>query len=197
MMTHTDVDIIQNRPISNAKLGVLVLLGAETMLFVGLIGAFLVFRMGNVNWPPLSLGDMQLPQLVTGINTLLLLISGYTMFYSVRSIQQDRTWHHHVSLVFTWYLGLAFLVIQGSEWIQLIRQGLTLQSGIYGGIFYVLIGCHALHVLGAVLWLSIVLAKSLLGRFSSQEYTGVETCMLYWIFVVALWPILYVLVYLY
>lgn len=197
MMTHTDVDIMQNRPISNAKLGILVLLGAETMLFVGLIGAFLVFRMGNVNWPPLSLGDIQLPQLVTGINTLLLLISGCTMFYSVRSIQQDRIWHHHVSLVFTWCLGLAFLVIQGSEWIQLIGKGLTLQSGIYGGIFYVLIGCHAVHVLGAVLWLSIVLAKSLLGRFSSQEYTGVETCMLYWVFVVALWPILYILVYLY
>ena len=197
MMTHTDVDIIQNRPISNAKLGVLVLLGAETMLFVGLIGAFLVFRMGNVNWPPLSLGDIQLPQLVTGINTLLLLISGYTMFYSVRSIQQDRIWYHHVSLVFTWFLGLAFLVIQGSEWIQLIGKGLTLQSGIYGGIFYVLIGCHAVHVLGAVMWMSIVLAKSLLGKFSAEKYTGVETCMLYWIFVVALWPILYVLVYLY
>ena len=196
-MTHTDVDIIQNRPISNAKLGVLVLLGAETMLFVGLIGAFLVFRMGNVNWPPLSLGDIQLPQLVTGINTLLLLISGYTMFYSVRSIQQDRIWYHHVSLVFTWFLGLAFLVIQGSEWIQLIGKGLTLQSGIYGGIFYVLIGCHAVHVLGAVMWMSIVLAKSLLGKFCAEKYTGVETCMLYWIFVVALWPILYVLVYLY
>lgn len=196
-MTHTDVDIIQNRPISNAKLGVLVLLGAETMLFVGLIGAFLVFRMGNVNWPPLSLGDIQLPQLITGINTLLLLISGYTMFYSVRSIQQDRIWHHHVSLVFTWFLGLAFLVIQGSEWIQLIGKGLTLQSGIYGGIFYVLIGCHAAHVLGAVMWLSIVLAKSLLGKFCAEKYTGVETCMLYWIFVVALWPILYILVYLY
>lgn len=197
MMTHTDVDIIQNRPISNAKLGVLVLLGAETMLFVGLIGAFLVFRMGNVNWPPLSLGDIQLPQLVTGINTLLLLISGYTMFYSVRSIQQDRIWQHHVAMAFTWFLGLAFLVVQGSEWVQLIGKGLTLQSGIYGGIFYVLIGCHAVHVLGAVMWLSIVLAKSLFGRFSSQEYTGVETCMLYWVFVVALWPILYILVYLY
>lgn len=198
MMTHTDVEIIQNRPISNAKLGVLVLLGAETMLFVGLIGAFLVFRMGNVNWqPPLSLGDIQLPQLVTGINTFLLLFSGLTMFFSVRSIQQDKIWHHHVSLVITWYLGLAFLVIQGTEWVQLISQGLTLQSGIYGGIFYVLIGCHALHVLGAVMWLSIVLAKSLLGSFSSQKYTGVETCMLYWTFVVALWLILYILVYLY
>ena len=113
-MTHTEVDIIQNRPISNAKLGVLVLLGAETMLFVGLIGAFLVFRMGNVNWPPLSLGDIQLPQLVTGINTFLLLFSGLSMFFSVRYIQQDKIQQHHLSLAITWFLGVAFLVIQGS-----------------------------------------------------------------------------------
>lgn len=196
MMTQSELEITHSRPLSNAKLGVLVLLGAETMLFVGLIGAFLVFRMGNVNWPPVSLGDIQLPQLVTGINTFLLLISGYTMFFSVRSIQHDKVWFHHISLIFTWYLGLAFLVIQGSEWLQLIGQGLTLKSGIYGGIFYVLIGCHAAHVLGAVIWMSIVVIKSLLGKFSSQKYTGVETCMIYWIFVVALWPILYILVYL-
>ncbi len=196
MMAQSELEITHSRPLSNAKLGVLVLLGAETMLFVGLIGAFLVFRMGNVNWPPETLGDIQLPQLVTGINTLLLLISGYTMFFSVRSIQNDKMGFHHISLIFTWCLGVAFLVIQGSEWLQLIGQGLTLKSGIYGGIFYVLIGCHAVHVLGAVIWLSIVVVKSLLGKFSSQKYTGVDTCMIYWIFVVALWPILYILVYL-
>ena len=196
MMTHSKLELTNSRPLSNAKLGVLVLLGAETMLFVGLIGAFLVYRMGNVNWPPISLGDIQLPRLVTGINTFLLIISGYTMFYSVRSIQKDEMRLHHISLILTWFLGLAFLVIQGSEWVQLIGQGLTLKSGIYGGIFYVLIGCHALHVLGAVIWLSIVVGKALLGKFSSEENTGVETCMIYWVFVVALWPILYILVYL-
>ncbi len=196
MMTRSNAELTFNRPISNAKLGVLVLLGAETMLFVGLIGAFLVFRMGNVNWPPLGMDDIQLPQLITGINTLLLLVSGFTMYFAVRSIQQDQILLHHISLIFTWCLGLAFLGIQGSEWIRLIGNGLTLQSGIYGSIFYVLIGCHALHVLGAVIWLSIVVAKSLLGKFSSENYNGVETCMIYWIFVVALWPILYVLVYL-
>lgn len=196
MMTHSELELTHSRPLSNAKLGVLVLLGAETMLFVGLIGAFLVFRMGNVNWPPLSIGDIQLPRLVTGINTVLLLISGYTMFFAARSIQQKQILYHHISLILTWFLGLAFLVIQGGEWVQLISNGLTIQSGIYGGIFYVLIGCHAVHVLGAVIWLTIVVGKSLLGTYSSQEYTGVETCMIYWIFVVALWPILYILVYL-
>ena len=195
-MTQNDTEIHQHSPLSNARLGVLVLLGAETMLFSGLIGTFLVFRVGNVTWPPPSHIGIELPRVITGINTALLLLSGYTMFQAHRAIRrglgkQLRNW-----LLITGVLGLLFLGVQGSEWIQLIRNGLTLQSGVYGGIFYVLIGCHAVHVLTAVIWLLIVLGMALTGRFSAERYGGVDTCTIYWVFVVALWPILYVLVYL-
>lgn len=189
-------DTSEVRPISNARLGILILLGAETMLFSGLIGAFLVFRMGNITWPPPSHINIQLPRAVTGINTVLLILSGYTMFQALRTIQKDRVNQLRNWLLLTGGLGLLFLVIQGSEWIQLVHNGLTLQSGVYGGIFYVLIGCHAAHVLGAVIWLFIVFGIAVAGRFSAAHHIGVETCTMYWIFVVALWPILYVLVYL-
>lgn len=195
-MNYTNIEITDSRPLSNAKLAVLILLGAETMLFVGLIGAFLVFRMGSVTWPPLSHAEINLPRLVTGINTVLLIISGYTIFQALRAIQKNRIKQFRNMLIFTGVLGLLFLGIQGSEWIQLIGKGLTLQSGIYGGIFYVLIGCHAVHVIGAVIWLAIVTGKAIALKYSHTHYIGVETCTIYWIYVVALWPILYILVYL-
>lgn len=195
MMAQTEFEMTENRPLSNAKLAVLILLGSETMLFSGLIGAFLVFRMGNVTWPPLSHADIELPRIVTGFNTLLLIISGYTIFRALRSIQLDRVKLCQNLLILTGALGLAFLIIQGSEWVQLIGKGLTLQSGVYGAIFYVLIGCHAIHVLGAVIWLVIVIGMAFSGKFSSDSHIGVETCTIYWIYVVALWPILYFLVY--
>ena len=78
----------------------------------------------------------------------------------------------------------------------MIHHGFTLSSGVYGSVFYVLIGCHALHVLVAVLWLLAVFAKAIAGRFSVDHYVGVEVCAIYWAFVVVLWPLLYVLVYL-
>lgn len=195
MMVQREMDFVENRPFSNAKLGVIILLGAETMLFAGLIGAFLVFRMSNATWPPLSHADIQLPRLVTGINTVLLIISGYSMFLALRAIQQDKIRYLRKFLLFTGALGLLFLVIQGSEWIQLIGKGLTLQSGVYGAIFYVIIGCHAMHVFGAVIWLAIVIGMAMIGRFSKNNHTAVETCTIYWIYVVALWPILYFLIY--
>ena len=96
----------ESRPFSNAKLGVLILLGAETMLFVGLIGAFLVFRMGNDTWPPSSIADIQLPRVITGINTAFLIISGFMMFLALRAIQQDRAKQLRHYLIFTYELGL-------------------------------------------------------------------------------------------
>ena len=196
MMAPDNSEIQRHQPLSNARLGILVLLGAETMLFSGLIGTFLVFRVGNVTWPPPSQIGIELPRAITGINTVLLLLSGYTMFQARRAIQGDQMKQLRNWLLLTGGLGLLFLGVQGSEWVQLIRNGLTLQSGVYGGIFYVLIGCHAVHVLSAVIWLFIVFGMAMAGRFSAERYVGIDTCTIYWIFVVALWPILYVLVYL-
>jgi heme/copper-type cytochrome/quinol oxidase subunit 3 len=85
--------------------------------------------------------------------------------------------------------------VQGCEWIRLIGYGLTLSSGVYGGTFYTLIGCHGAHVLGAVIWLGVVLARARNGRYAVAS-EGVEICGIYWTFVVALWPALYALVYL-
>ena len=52
-------------------------LGAEAMFFAGLMGAFLVFRVGSPVWPPPF--QPRLPATVTGVNTLILLLSAVTM----------------------------------------------------------------------------------------------------------------------
>jgi cytochrome c oxidase subunit III len=73
---------------------------------------------------------------------------------------------------------------------------LTLSSGVYGGLFYTLIGFHGLHVMGALIWLLTVFVLAQRGRFSKERHVGLQTCGMYWIFVVGLWPVLYSLVYL-
>ena len=100
-------------------------------------------------------------------------------------------------LAMTALLGTIFLIVQGYEWAQLLRFGLTVSSSVYGALFYTLIGCHGLHVFGALVWLLIVLWFALKGSYSRERFVGVQTCAMYWTFVVALWPVLYGLVYLY
>jgi cytochrome c oxidase subunit 3 len=180
---------------NNAKLATMMLLGSETMFFAGLIGAFLVFRMGASNWPPPF--QPRLPIGVTGVNTAILLASAFTMQAAVSVTGRGKLNVAKRLLAATAILGALFLGIQGSEWVRLVHFGLTASSSIYGGLFYALIGAHGLHVLGALAWLLIVYAQMVRGRFSQRNYNGLQICRMYWIFVVALWPVLYGLVYLY
>ena len=182
-------------PISNARLGMMMFLGAETMFFAGLIGSFLVFRFANATWPPPMFP--QLPIIVTGINTLFLLYSAITMWQAQQLMRDDMRQQSVRMLSYTAVLGIVFLVIQGYEWLELIGFGLTLTSGVYGATFYTLIGCHGLHVLGAVVWLCMVLWRAKRGHYSARRYTGLAICGMYWYYVVGLWPVLYWLVYLY
>ena len=68
---------IPQPPVSNARMGMLMLIGAETMFFAGLIGAYVVFRFGSPVWPS---GHLYLPVGITWVNTGFLLFSCYTMW---------------------------------------------------------------------------------------------------------------------
>ncbi len=182
-------------PLSNARLGVLMLLAGEVMFFGGLVGAFLVLRLGASVWPPP--GQPRLPLGVTTVNTLVLLLSSYTL---ARALRVGRV-GDRPRLVVAWLartasLGALFLAVQGFEWFRLVHFGLTVSSGIYGAAFYTLIGAHGLHVFGALCWLTFVVWAAARGRYSDGDDEGMVACAIYWHFVVALWPILYVLIYL-
>ncbi|GIX48115.1 MAG: cytochrome c oxidase subunit 3 [Candidatus Tectimicrobiota bacterium] len=189
---HGDEDAFRP-PLSNACLGMLVFLGAETMFFAGLIGTFLVFRVASEAWPPPAMP--RLPVGVTGLNTLVLLASAYTMWQAQQAARRGLLRRLLHGLGLTALLGVTFLLVQGYEWMRLLGFGLTLASGVYGATFYTLIGCHALHVCGAVLWLLGVTLRAWRGRMALPS-TGLTLCGMYWYYVVGLWPVLYTLVYL-
>ncbi|MFQ5709015.1 MAG: heme-copper oxidase subunit III [bacterium] len=184
------------QPVGNALLAMLLFLGADVMLFAGLIGAFVVFRFGADDWPPPN--QPLLPVGVTGVNTAILLFSGYTMWRTWRMLKQWNRTRVLRGLALTSVLGLIFLIVQGNEWIRLLGFGLSLSSSIYGATFYTIIGCHAVHVLVAVIWLLTVLVRMNLNPYvyGPKRTVGIKMIGVYWYLVVALWPILYVLVYL-
>jgi heme/copper-type cytochrome/quinol oxidase subunit 3 len=181
--------------VSNGRIAMMVLIAAESMLFAGLIGTYLVFRLGAREWPPPGLP--RLPLGLTALNTVVLLASVIPMHRALRALRQpfDRGVARHVEL--TAVLGTLFLAIQGTEWARLVAHGLTLSSGAYGGTFYVLIGCHGLHVLAAVLWLTVVAFVARRHRIAVTRPAVLEMCGIYWYFVCALWVVLFPLVYLY
>lgn len=180
--------------LSNARLAIAVFLGAETMFFTGLVGAYLVLRQASPVWPPPGLP--RLPIAVTWVNTAVLVLSCWTMWQAGRAARARSPRKLERSLTLTCLLGITFLAVQGSEWIRLVLHGLKVSSGVYGSTFYVLIGTHGLHVLGAVVWLLAVLFVERANRFSSGNATAVELVAIYWTYVGALWLFLFPAVYL-
>jgi cytochrome c oxidase subunit III len=183
---------IRRSRLDNAGLAMLFLLAAETMFFAGLISAFFVLRLGAPVWPPPL--QPRLPILVTGLNTLVLLASSVAMAGALRAARRADRKAVVERLAAAAGLGALFLAVQGYEWGRLIHYGLTVTSGAYGATFYTLIGVHAAHVVGALVWLAVTLASA--GRLLDGGLTRLRACATYWHFVVALWPILYVTVYL-
>lgn len=182
------------RRLDNVRLAMMSLLGAEVMFFAGLVSAFLVLRLAAPMWPPPL--QPRLPVLVTGLNTLVLLGSSVMLRGAMRAHRRRNGAGLRRGLALTAALGALFLAIQGYEWARLLHYGLTLSSGVYGATFYTLIGTHAAHVMGALVWLGVTLALAARGSLPDGRTGLLRACAIYWHFVVALWPVLYVAVYL-
>ena len=183
------------RPLlDNVRLAMLFLICGEIMFFGGLVSAFLILRMTSALWPPPL--QPRLPIGVTGVNTLVLLASSVAMAAASRALERADMRGLVQRLLVAAGLGVAFLAVQGYEWVRLVSFGLTLSSGAYGGTFYTLIGTHAAHVVAAVIWVAATVLLAARRRFADGRTGPLRACAIYWHFVVALWPILYVAVYL-
>jgi len=180
--------------LDNVVLATIFFIGAEVMFFTGLIFSFWILRLAAPVWPPPL--QPRLPLGVTGVNTLVLLASSVVMVAAGRALNAGDRGLAVRRLATAAGLGGLFLLVQGYEWVRLIRFGLTVSSGAYGATFYTLIGTHAVHVFGALVWLAVTLLLAARGRFADGGTAPFRACVLFWHFVVALWPILYLSVYL-
>lgn len=190
--------------LSNGVLGMTLFVIAEAMLFAGLISAFAIAKANQLAWPPV--GQPRLPVAETAFNSAALLLSGIFLFLAARAFSQDvaRARSQVVEIrnlpatartpfLVSILLGAFFVLFQGGEWIALLGEGLTITSSQHGSFFYLIVGVHALHAVGALILLSVAYARLLRGTLTPSLFGAGQV---FWYFVVGLWPILYVLVYL-
>jgi heme/copper-type cytochrome/quinol oxidase subunit 3 len=187
-----NTSIAQSRApvISNAVLGTVIFVMVEVMFFAGLISAYTVIRAGaGLRWvPPL---DVRLPVDSTLLNTAFLLISGILMVLAVLWFSKSRD-KSRFAFLGTILLGTTFVVLQGQEWIKLLSLGMTIGTGVFASTFFLLIGAHGLHAISAIIAMLYLLLWIAQGRCRLDH---MQAMMVYWLFIVGIWPILYRLVY--
>ena len=171
-------------------LGMLLFIISEVMLFGAFFTAYFFIRVVNDNpWP--AAGD-DLPKLVAGINTAILISSSFTMHWALEGARNENRRALKVGMLTTFMLGLTFLCVQINEYAHI---GFSPADNAQGSIFYGLTGLHGAHVFVGLTLLGMATVRAYRGHFTTKEHKGIEIPGIYWHFVDVMWIVVYTTVY--
>jgi cytochrome c oxidase subunit 3 len=97
-------------------------------------------------------------------------------------------------VVTTLVLGVLFVIMQVIGFSQLWAKGMTLQANVSFSFLYIIVGLHALHVLGGIIALLVLFLKAFSSKVRIYDSVTVELVSTYWHFVDFLW--IYLLIFL-
>jgi cytochrome o ubiquinol oxidase subunit III len=130
------------------------------------------------------------------VETACLLLSSFTCGMSAVATQvRSRLWTQ-LSLLVTGLLGLAFLLLEGSEFNGMIAHGAGPQRSAFLSSFFALVGCHGLHVSAGLLWLGTMMAQVFVKGFRANILRRLLCFNLFWHTLDIIWVAIFTVVYL-
>lgn len=186
------------------KLGMWIFLFTELFLFGGLFLVYAVFRAKYS--ADFHTAAAELNTFIGTLNTVFLLVSSMTVAMAITAIQKNQK-NFAMFLIaltillaalfmlnkyFEWSHKFEFKIYPGSEVLKNLAQGELLFFGLY----YMMTGLHALHVLIGMILLTINLFKIRNGTVRQSHYLHLENSALYWHLVDLIWIFLFPLLYL-
>jgi heme/copper-type cytochrome/quinol oxidase subunit 3 len=183
-------------------IAIILFIASEIMFFFSFFWALfhfsLSYNIALITWPPLGLlvislfNEYNLPTGLPCLNTVILLLSGFTVTISHRYILIGQIGDFLFWLLITVILGLLFTICQGVEYYF---TTFSIQDTTYGSIFYLATGFHGFHVIiGTFLLLSCFFKGTYIG-YTSTNHFSFEAATWYWHFVDVIWLYLFILLY--
>jgi len=199
--THNNIEHFDNEA---GKMGMWIFLFTELFLFGGLFLVYAVFR--TKYSADFHAGASELNSFIGTLNTVFLLTSSMTVAMSLTAIQKNNKnlalFLVSVTILlaalfmmnkyFEWSHKFEFKIYPGSPVLKNMNRGELLFFGLY----YMMTGLHALHVLVGMILLSINLVKIKRGVVNKGRYLLLENSALYWHLVDLIWIFLFPLLYL-
>lgn len=194
----------ENEVRTGARVGMWLFIATEVLLFGGLFLLYSMYRLKNpVEFHSASL---DLSRVFGTLNTCVLITSSLTAALSVLALHKNRAGQSRLLLLATIGLALTFLVVKGFEWSAKFEHGLypnahvlmTKPKGeiLFFGLYYMMTGLHAVHVIVGIGVLSFVIAWISRRRITPDRPVFLENAVLYWHLVDVIWIFLFPLFYL-
>jgi cytochrome c oxidase subunit 3 len=186
------------------KLGMWLFLFTELFLFGGLFIVYAVMRSKYA--ADFHHAALELNAFIGATNTVVLLVSSMTVAMSLTAIQQKKAGKAMGLLLITLILAGVFMVNKYFEWghkfeLHLYPGSDVMRSMPHGeimffGLYYMMTGLHAIHVIIGGILLTLVILKINSGKINADHYLLQENSALYWHLVDLIWIFLFPLLYL-
>jgi heme/copper-type cytochrome/quinol oxidase subunit 3 len=174
--------------VPTGRLAVWWVIASEIVIFGGLLGSYLMHRLGHPEWAHQS---MHTNTWAGALNTLVLLTSSLSAVLAHDCAERQDGKGAARFLLGSVAGGGVFLVVKGLEWTNEIHHGYTLTSNAFWSFYYTAAGLHGLHVIAGMVIMLFVAADAARGK----ELQRVENIGLYWHFVDVVWIFLFPLLY--
>lgn len=173
------------------RLGIWMFFAGETFLFGAIISTR--YYLQGVHRPD------ELNQMLGLILTAILLLSSLTAYRAEVAAANGDSATFKRNMLYTIVMGLVFMVGVGYEWFEALspHHGDFPPSTAFGSVFFTTTGIHATHVFSGIVMLGIVfLLGRKEGRYTANNYWGVEGVVKYWHFIDVAWVFIYPTLYL-
>jgi len=187
-----------------SKMGMWLFIFTELFLFGGLFLVYAIFR--SKYGEDFHHAAEELNVFIGTLNTVVLLISSMTVAMSISAIQKGDSGRAIRLLLLTIVLALVFMVNKYFEWGHKFEFKLYPGSPVLGnlpkgellffGLYFMMTGLHALHVVIGCVLLGITIPKIAKKQITSERYTFHENAGLYWHLVDFIWIFLFPMMYL-
>ncbi len=192
---------------SAGKLGVWLFLATEILMFGGLFVGYVIY---SVEYPDIfKAGAYFLDWKKGAINTVVLLVSSFTMAISIYYAQKNQMKKCQQALVITILCGLLFMFIKYLEYSHKMHVGILpgkffTYTGegfveglpLYFSFYYLMTGLHASHVIIGLVLIGWMLYKTFKKQIGPKHYVPLEYVGLFWHLVDLIWIYLFPLLYL-
>jgi cytochrome c oxidase subunit 3 len=177
-------------------IGFLLFLISEVMLFLSFFWTFfhssLVVSVElGAFWPPVGINAVNVWALPL-LGSTVLLASGFVLTLAHHALILGNKRITVINMFLTIILGLLFTYIQYNEY----NFGeFTIADSVFGSIFYMTTGLHAIHVIVGALFLIICFIRILLDQFTTEHHLGYEFAIYYWHLVDVVWLLVFLIYY--
>ena len=186
------------------RMGMWLFLYSELILFGGM---FVLYAVYHYVYPEDFVeGGKQLNRVIGAINTLILLLSSFTVAASITAVRLKSKIKALWLLGFTFLCGIVFLINKYFEWGAKFHHDIypnseTLVDGppgqnIFFGLYYVITGLHGLHVIFGMTLLGISFVLVAVNKVNANRFAMLENSGLYWHLVDLIWIFVFPLFYL-